>query len=96
MRARPEKVATPLAAAWSGSASDTPPLVKLAVTVDESVVTTLPPESSTLATGWTARAAPLFALEEGWVVMTTWVAAPAETVMVAEAAEVRPSAKVSV
>jgi len=76
LRARPEKVATPLAAALVGFVSDTPPLVKLAVTVDESVVTTLPPESSTLTTGWVARAAPEFAVLEGWVVMTSWVAAP--------------------
>ena len=76
MRARPEKVAVPLAAALVGFVSDTPPLVKLAVTVDESVVTTLLPESSTLTTGWVARAAPLASVLEGWAVMTSLVAAP--------------------
>ena len=67
--------------------SDTPPLVKLAVTVDESVVTTLPPESSTLTTGWVARAAPLASVALGWVVMTSLVADPVDTVMLVEAAE---------
>ena len=79
-------MATPLAAALVGFVSDTPPLVKLAVTVDESVVTTLPPESSTLTTGWVARAAPLASVVLGWVVMTSWVAAPVDMVMVVEAA----------
>ena len=54
-------------------------------------VTTLPPESSTWTTGWVARAAPEFAVLEGWVVMTSWVAAPVETVMLVEAAEVKLS-----
>ena len=45
-------------------------------------MTTLPPESSTLTTGWVARAAPAFAVLEGSVVMTSWVAAPVDTVMV--------------
>ena len=84
-------MATPLAAAWVGFVSDTPPLVKLAVTVDESVVTTLPPESSTLTTGWVARAAPLLAVVLGSVVMTSLVADPVDTVMLVEAAEVKPS-----
>ena len=39
-------------------------------------VTTLPPESSTLTTGCWARAAPLFSVAEGSVVMTSWVAVP--------------------
>ena len=41
-------------------------------------VTTLPPESSTLTTEWVPRAAPEFAVVEGSVVMTSWVAAPVE------------------
>ena len=60
-----------------GFVSDTPPLVKFAVTVDESVVTTLPPESSTLTTGWVARAAPLASVLEGCVLITSLEAAPA-------------------
>jgi hypothetical protein len=36
----------------------------------------LPPESSTLTTGWVARAAPLASVAEGSVVMASWVAAP--------------------
>ncbi len=59
--------------------SDTPPLVKLAVTVDVSVVTTLPPESSTLTTGWVAKGRALASVVEGWVVMTSLVAAPVDT-----------------
>ena len=54
-------------------------------------VTTLPPESSTLTTGWVARAAPEFAVLEGSAVMTSWVAVPVETVMFDEATEVKPS-----
>ena len=62
LRARPEKVATPLAAALVPPVViDTPPLVKRSRSPwTELVVTTLPPESSTLTTGWVARAAPLF------------------------------------
>ena len=51
----------------------------------------MPPESSTLTTGWVARAAPLFAVAEGSVVMTSWVAAPVDMVMFDEAADVKPS-----
>ena len=91
-------MATPLEKASVGFVSDTPPLVKLAVTVAESVVTTLPPESSTLTTGWVARAAPLASVVEGWVVMTSWVAAPVDTVMVSTSrrGEPSPSEKVKV
>ena len=59
--------------------------------MDESVVTTLPPESSTWTTGWVARAAPLASVVLGEVAMTSWVAAPVDTVMVLDAAEVKPS-----
>ena len=45
-------------------------------------VTTLPPESSTLTTGWVPRGARRFAVVEGWVVMTSWVAAPVASVKV--------------
>ena len=90
-------MATPLEAAVVGFVSDTPPLVKLAVTVDESVVTTLPPESSTLTTGWVARAAPLASVLEGWVVMTSWVAAPtARTRVWVAVAELVPKGLVAV
>ncbi len=53
-------------------------------------VTTLPPESSTLTTGWVPRAAPELRWLEGWVVMTSWVAAPVDTVMVFDTAVVSP------
>ena len=68
-----------------------PPVPELivAVMVPEAL-TTLPPESSTLTTGWPVRAEPL-AAPEGWVVMTSWVAAPVDMVMFDEAAEVKVS-----
>ena len=52
-------------------------------------MTTLPPESSTLTTGWVPRAAPL-AVEPGLVVKTSWVADPVDTVMVFDTAVVSP------
>ena len=97
LRVSPLKVATPAVMVAVAPAEMVGAPVEVAVMVPVALVTTLPPESSTLATGWTDRAAPLVALEEGWVVMTTWVAAPAETVMVPDTAVVSaPSEKVSV
>ena len=46
-------------------------------------VTTLPPESSTLTTGWVLNAAPE-APATGWVVKTSWVAAPVDIAMAVE------------
>src|SRR3984957_13714094 len=47
------------------------------MTAAELLVTVLPPESSTLTTGWGFNAAPLTALVvPGWVLKTTWVAEP--------------------
>ena len=66
------------------------PVLIVAVMVPEALVTTLPPESSTLTTGWPVRAEPL-AAPEGGVVMTSWVAAPVDMVMFDEAADVKPS-----
>ena len=90
LRARPEKVATP-----EEKVPEVPPaameppvpeaIVALAVP-ELTEVTTLPPESSTLTTGWVARAAPELAVAEGSVVMTSWVAAPVDIVMFDEAA----------
>ena len=95
LSARPQKVATP-----DEKVPEVPPaaieppapeaIVALAVP-ELTEVTTLPPESSTLTTGWVARAAPLFAVAEGSVVMTSWVAAPVDMVMFDEAADVKPS-----
>ena len=95
LRARPEKVATPLEKVPEvPPAAMEPPLPEwidaLAVT-ELTEVTTLPPESSTLTTGWVASAAPEFAVDEGSVPMTSWVAAPVEIVMFYEAAVVKPS-----
>ena len=72
-----------------GLVTETPPVVMVAVTVEESLVTTLPLESSTLITGWVDRAAPEASVLEGAVVMTSLVAAPVARVMVLEAALVR-------
>ena len=82
-----EKVATPLEMVAVEPAVMAPPVPVLivAVMVPEALVTTLPPESSTLTTGWPARAEP-FVAPEGWVVTASWVAAPVETVMLVEAA----------
>ena len=86
LRARPEKVATPLEKVPEvpPTAMEPPaPLWIVALAVPElSEVTTLPPESSTWTTGWVARAAPLASVVLGSVAMTSWVAAPVETVMV--------------
>jgi len=100
LRARPEKVATPLEKAPevppAAMEPPAPEIVALAVP-ELTEVTTLPPESSTLTTGWVARAAPELAVLEGWVVMTSWVADPVDTVMVFDTVVVRaPSENVKV
>ena len=85
LRARPEKVATPLEKVPEvPPAAMEPPAPEAidAPAVPELTDTTLPPESSTLTTGWVPRAAPLASVLEGWVVMTSWVADPVDTVMV--------------
>ncbi len=70
-------VATPLTAATEAFDTFTPPDVNAAVTVDVSVVTTLPLESSIWTTGCWARTVPLTAADDGWVVTASWVAGPA-------------------
>jgi len=94
LRARPEKVATPLEKAPEvPPAAMEPPAPEAidALAVPElTEVTTLPPESSTLTTGWVARAAPLASVVLGWVVMTSLVADPVDMVMFVEAGEVKP------
>ena len=52
-------------------------------------VTTLPPESSTLITGWALKATPLVELP-GDVVKTNWVADPTLMVKLPEVPEVNP------
>ena len=62
LRARPEKVATPdeKVPEVPPAAIEPPARAIVAVAVPElTEVTTLPPESSTLTTGWVPRAAPL-------------------------------------
>ena len=95
LRARPEKVATP-----EEKVPEVPPaameppapewIVALAMP-ELTEVTTLPPESSTLTTGWVARAAPLASVALGSVEMTSWVADPVDIVMFVEAAVVKVS-----
>ena len=88
-----EKVATPLEKVPEvPPAAMEPPAPEAidALAVPELTETTLPPESSTLTTGWVPRAAPEFAVLEGSVVMTSWVAAPVDTVMVFDTAVVSP------
>ena len=54
-------------------------------------VTTLPPESSTLTTGWVPRARPSSRWSRARCVMTSWVAAPVASEKVGlEVAEVSP------
>ena len=62
-----------------------------AVAVPDAVVTTLPEESSTFTTGCWASTAPLWSVDEGGVVMTSWVAAPVDMVMLPLAADVKVS-----
>ena len=54
---------------------DKVPALDVSVIVSFELVTTLLPESSTLITGWVVSAAP-DAPDAGWVVNTSWVAAP--------------------
>ena len=83
VRVKPEKVATPLVMVAVDPAVMAPPLpLKIvAVIVPDALVTTLPPESATLATGCAARATPLVAVVDGWVVMRICEAAPRVTLM---------------
>ena len=75
---QPAKVATPALAA-SGlvvQARVPPGLVPMARVIElVALVTVLPPASSTVTAGWVPQAAPL-APPPGWVVKTSWVAAP--------------------
>ena len=96
LRVRPEKVATPAEkvpevppAAMEPPA---PEIVALAVP-EVTDVTTLPAESSTLTTGWVPRTAPEFAVLEGWVLMTNWVAVPKVMVKLPELTDSVPLEK---
>ena len=78
---RAENVATPEGAVTLLPLSEVPPLVKLAVTVEDAVVTTLPAASSTSTTGWVARAVPLVAEAPGWVKIASWVGGPSSAMV---------------
>ena len=98
LRARPEKVATPeeKVPEVPPAAMEPPAPEIVALAVPElTEVTTLPAESSTLTTGWVPRAAPEFAVLEGWVVMTSWVALPKAMVKLLELTDSVPLEKCS-
>ena len=88
--AHPAKVATPLDALSGLVVQLNEPDEGVSEMEADEVVTTLPPESSTLTTGWALKATPFVELP-GDVVNTSWVAAPVDMVMFDEAAEVKPS-----
>src|SRR2546430_17299177 len=82
---RSVKLATPLAfvVAVSVPPSAPAPLAIAAVTVTPVWPTGLPLASRSCTTGCWAKAAPLWALLDGWVGMLTWAAAPHVMGMVA-------------
>src|SRR3989304_6160367 len=95
----PEKVATPepLVATGETPTMAAPPPVTAAAMFTLAWLTALPAPSRSWITGWVPKAAPLLALADGWVVMVSWVAAPAARAMLLETALVRaPEEKVSV
>src|SRR3989441_1040702 len=78
------KVATPPAVVMAVSVppSVPPPVAIATVTVTPDWLTGLPAPSRSCTTGCCANATPLCAEAEGWVVMVSWVTAPAPTVIV--------------
>ena len=98
---RPLKVATPeLKVPLVPPAVMAPPAPEVIDALAVPVVTPvsmLPPESSTFTTGCWTSATALVAEVEGGVVMASWLAAPSETVIVADTAVMSaPSEKVRV
>ena len=91
MMAHPAKVATPDAALTGLVVQVRVPDDEVSVIEADELVTTLPPESSTLTTGWALKATPLAVLA-GVVLNTSWVAAPALMVKLPEVPEVNPVA----
>ncbi len=87
-------VATPLAfvVAVAVPPSVPPPVAIAAVTVTPAWLTAFPAPSRSWSTGCWAKATPLCAVADGWVVRANWVAAPALTVIGPETAGVRPAA----
>ena len=73
--AQPAKVATPLDALSGLVVQPGCPTSGVSEIDADELVTTLPPESSTLTTGWVLKATPLVELP-GEVVNTSWVAEP--------------------
>jgi hypothetical protein len=86
----PAKEATPLEAPSGLVVQVSAPDEGVSMMEADEPLTTLPPESSTLTTGWALKAMPLVELP-GDVVNTSWVADPVDMVMLVEAAEVKLS-----
>ena len=89
-REQPAKLATPDEALRGFVVQLSAPDEGLSETEADEEETTLPPESSTLTTGWALKATPLVELP-GDVVNTSWVAEPAASEKVGlEVAPVSP------
>ena len=86
----PVNVATPPEMPVVAFVTDPAPVAIAAVRIPAAVVTTFPPESSTVTTGWVESSVPLVA-PPGWVVMTSWVAAPVAMAIAAESSDEKPS-----
>ena len=91
VRAQPAKVATPPEALSGLVVQPSAPDEGLSKMDADEPVTTLPPESSTVTTGWALKATPLVELP-GDVVKTSWVADPTLMVMFPVVAVVSPVA----
>jgi len=93
--ARPLNVAAPLptvvAVALLSVALAGPEAIT-AVTDTPAPLAGLPAPSRTWSTGCEVNAAPLVAVGDGWVVIVSWAAGPALSVIVPEVAVVRPVA----
>ncbi len=68
------------------------PVAIVAVTLTPAWLTAFPAPSRSWSTGCCAKATPLCAVVDGWVVRVRWVVAPALTVIGPETAGVRPAA----
>jgi hypothetical protein len=86
---QPAKVATPELAASGLVVQPSVPDDEVSVIGADELVTTLPPESSTLTTGWVENAAP-FVADDGEAVKTSWVAAPTPKLKLVEVVDVSP------
>src|SRR2546422_820991 len=88
----PLKVATPFVVVAVALLGVAPAGLTVAVTSTPLWLTALPLASRSCTTGCWAKATPLCAVAEGWVVSVSWVAAPAVMVMVPDTTSVSPGA----